>query len=147
MKADKYFSIFLQKLSYALLSPMTKTARNPNTSVPFHAIGCGWWDSNPHASRHKNLNLTCLPIPSQPHLHAAKAHAYSITFLQSVCQEFCCRLILSSVSDMFCTSSNAFSMPFASSVCCSIAFPIFSTCSLERFVVSLISSAISATRF
>lgn len=28
---------------------------------------CGLWDSNPHTSRHKNLNLTCLPIPSKPH--------------------------------------------------------------------------------
>ena len=27
---------------------------------------CGTWDLNPHASRHKNLNLACLPIPSVP---------------------------------------------------------------------------------
>ena len=26
-----------------------------------------WWDSNPHASLHENLNLACLPIPSQAH--------------------------------------------------------------------------------
>ena len=31
-------------------------------------VWCGWQDLNLHASRHKNLNLACLPIPSHPQL-------------------------------------------------------------------------------
>ena len=31
-------------------------------------LSCGIWDLNPYASRHKNLNLACLPIPSIPHI-------------------------------------------------------------------------------
>ncbi len=28
---------------------------------------CGWRDLNPHALRHQNLNLACLPISPHPH--------------------------------------------------------------------------------
>ena len=33
----------------------------------FTGSPCGMRDLNPHALRHKNLNLACLPIPSIPH--------------------------------------------------------------------------------
>ena len=34
----------------------------------FAPTWCAWRDSNPHASLHENLNLACLPIPSQAHI-------------------------------------------------------------------------------
>ena len=47
-------------------------------------ISCGTWDSNPHALRHKNLNLACLPIPSVPLLNCLLSIPQLPAFVQSL---------------------------------------------------------------
>lgn len=41
-------------------------AKREITGFRLLSVNCGMRDSNPHALRHKNLNLACLPIPSIP---------------------------------------------------------------------------------
>lgn len=50
---------------------LIKIAENPDfkrkiIGFRLFSVKCGMRDSNPHALRHKNLNLACLPIPSIP---------------------------------------------------------------------------------
>ena len=41
---------------------------------------CGWRDLNPHALRHQNLNLACLPISPHPHRWSLEAPRFKRGF-------------------------------------------------------------------
>ena len=81
--------------------------QNPEFTALF--IQCGMRDLNPHAFRHKNLNLACLPIPSIPQVLCqllipfVKAHEIvasikmdylHYTFPVAACQDFSLASIL-----------------------------------------------------
>ena len=53
------FSIFRIQTTIALFKDIS-------TLIQIHTFWCGIWDLNPYASRHRNLNPACLPIPSIP---------------------------------------------------------------------------------